>query len=137
MPIVKTYEQNAYDDHDDRESSYKNKNFVKALKFYDYRKDGSLIKQFKVDDGVMDAAYRTYDISTLHFGNQVLFYVRYEKWLQLQSYDVVENKYETLREYQIVMPQADDIRYHPIFSKPFGQKPKDLYESTVKTQTRE
>ena len=64
MPIVKTYEQNAYDD-----PSRQQQNFVKAIKFYDYRKDGALVKQFKVDEGVMDAAYRTYDISTLHFGN--------------------------------------------------------------------
>ena len=57
MPVVKTYESNAYDE----------SNFVKAIKFYDYRRDGSLLAQFKVDDGVMDDAYRTYDISTLHF----------------------------------------------------------------------
>jgi len=83
MPIVKTYEMNAYD---------ADNFFVKAIKFYDYRKDGSLIEQFKVDEGVRDNAYRTYDISTLHFQNQVIFYVRYEKWLQLRAYDVVEKK---------------------------------------------
>ena len=33
MPIVKTYEENAYDSH----------NFVKALKFYDYRRDGKML----------------------------------------------------------------------------------------------
>jgi hypothetical protein len=33
MPIVKTYEENAYD----------SSNFVKALKFYDYRRTGDLL----------------------------------------------------------------------------------------------
>ena len=57
MPIVKTYEENAYD----------SSNFVKALKFYDYKRDGKLLAQYKVDDGVMDETYRTFDISTLHW----------------------------------------------------------------------
>ena len=84
IPVVKTYEENAYDA----------RNFVKAIKFFDYNKDDKKIKQFKTDDGVMDDAYRTYDISTLHFQNSVLFYVRYEKWLQLHRYDVIEKKEE-------------------------------------------
>jgi hypothetical protein len=71
MPIVKTYEENAYD----------SSNFVKALKFYDYKRDGKLLAQYKVDDGVMDETYRTFDISTLHWQNYVIFYVRFEKWL--------------------------------------------------------
>lgn len=96
MPIIKTYEENAYD----------KSNFVKALKFYDYRRDGKLLAQYKVDDGVMDEAYRTFDISTLHFQNFVIFYVRFEKWLQLKKYDVIENKEEEIPNYQIEMPFA-------------------------------
>ena len=125
MPVVKTYEYNAYDA----------SNFVKAIKFYDYRRDGSLIDQFKVDDGVMDEDYRTFDISTLHFQNYVIFYVRFEKWLQLQKYDVIENKMEVINDYQIEMPHAQDIRYHPIFSSEFGTKQRNIYEKSGKTQT--
>lgn len=125
MPVVKTYEYNAYDA----------TNFVKAIKFYDYRRDGSLLAQFKVDDGVMDEAYRTFDISTLHFQNYVIFYIRFEKWLQLQKYDVIENKQEEIPGYQIEMPHAKDIRYHPIFSSEFGQKQRNIYEKSGKSQT--
>jgi len=28
------------------------------------------------------------------------------------------------------MPQETDIRYHPIFSKPFGQKKKNIYSQS-------
>ena len=121
--MVKTYEENAYDD----------RNFVKAIKFFDYNKDDKKIKQFKTDDGVMDDAYRTYDISTLHFQNSVLFYVRYEKWLQLHRYDVIEKKDEQVMGYQIEMPHAQDIRYHPIFSQEFGQKQRNIQEKSAKT----
>jgi len=110
MPVVKAYEENAYDA----------TQFVKAIKFYDYRRNGELLNQYKLDEGVFDEAYRTYDTSTLHFGNYVIFYLKFEKWLQLQVYDVIENTKQEIPTYQIEMPQAKDIRYHPIFSKPFG-----------------
>ena len=112
MPVVKTYE---YDYNDSN-------NFVKAIKFYDYRNDCKLMHQFKVDSGVMDESYRTLDISTLHFQNFVIFYVRYEKWLQLQKFDVILGKQEEIPGYQIEMPNPDDVHYHPIFSQEFGQQ---------------
>jgi hypothetical protein len=86
MPVVKTYEYNAYDQAQfnvNQGSSEQRLSFVKAIKFYDYRKDGSLLTQFKIDEGVMDDAYRTYDVSTLYYGNCVIFYKRFEKWFQL------------------------------------------------------
>ena len=82
MPYVKSFE---YD--------YNNpNNFVKSIKFYEFRKDCKLLNQVKVDEGVMDNTYINYDISTLHFKNFVIFYVRYEKWLQLQKYDIINNR---------------------------------------------
>jgi len=71
MPFVKTYE---YDYHNPN-------NFVKSIKFYDFRKECKLLNQVKVDEGLMDETYVNYDISTLHFKNFVIFYVRYDKWL--------------------------------------------------------
>lgn len=76
--------------------------------------------KFKVDEGVMDDHYRTYDISTLHFGNCVFFYKRFEHWLHLQMYDVIENTQKEISGYKIEMPKSEDIHYHPIFSKQFG-----------------
>jgi len=38
------------------------------------------VNQVIVDNGVMDEAYKTYDTSTLHFGNSVIFYKKFEKW---------------------------------------------------------
>jgi len=70
MPVVKTFEYNAYNV----------AQFYKALKFYDYRKGCELVNQVIVDNGVMDEAYKTYDTSTLHFGNSVIFYKKFEKW---------------------------------------------------------
>lgn len=57
MPVVKTFEENAYD----------SSTWIKALKFYDYRKDGKELAKFKIDEGVMDENYKTCDVSTLHF----------------------------------------------------------------------
>lgn len=146
MPIVKTYEKNAYD------SAY----FVKALKFYDYRKQSvgsrepiTNCEQFKVDDGIIDVDYRTYDISTLHYQNQVIFFERHEKWLQLRSYDVVSKYLQPpkddnpaahwLNEYLIEIPQDGEkwYHYHPIFSKPFGLKKEHTYEKIGKKSLQE
>ena len=111
MPVVKTYE---YD--------YNNSNnFVKALKFYDYKNDCKLLQQVKVDAGFMDEQYRTLDISTLHFQNNVIFYARSGGWLQLQKFDVIAGKLEEIPNYQIQIPNPDEIVYHPIFSQEFGQ----------------
>lgn len=82
MPIIKTFEWNAYQKH----------KFVKALKFYDYRGDCSKKKQIIVDEGFMNVDYRTYDTSLLHFGNSIIFYKREEKWHKLQQYNVVTNE---------------------------------------------
>lgn len=78
----------------------------------------------------MDESYRTLDVSLLYFGNYVLFYSREERWLQLQAYDVINKKKETMIKYQIEMPKEEDVRYHPIFSKEFGIKTKNIYEKS-------
>lgn len=114
MPIIKTYEWNAYN---------KNK-FVKALKFYNYRTDCKKREQIIVDEGVMHENFRTYDTSLLHFGNTILFYKREENWHKLQQYDVVKNELVELEGYQIEEPIGQEIRYHMIFSKEFGQGKK-------------
>lgn len=82
MPVIKTYEENAYDP----------TKYVKAIKFYDYRKDCRRIDQFLIDEGWKDSTYKTFDVSTLHFENLVIFYQRSERWLQLQTYDVITHK---------------------------------------------
>ena len=79
MPIVKTFEWNAYSKH----------KFCKALKFYNYRGDCKLSKQFVVDEGVMHENFQNYDVSLLHFGNTILFYKREENWHKLMMYDVL------------------------------------------------
>ena len=130
MPVIKTFEQNAYD----------STKFIKAVKFYDYRREGKDIPltkgvdgkyhQFLIDEGWLDESYRTLDVSLLYFGNYVLFYSREERWLQLQAYDVINKKKETMIKYQIEMPKEEDVRYHPIFSKEFGIKTKNIYEKS-------
>ena len=80
----------------------------------------------------MDDAYRTYDVSMLHYMNCVIFYKRFEKWFQLQVYDVVENTQKEMPGYQIDEPQDKNIRYHPIFSKKFGWKAKNIFEKSGK-----
>lgn len=62
--FVKTFETNAYN---------KNK-FVKTLKFY---QDQKMVKQIIVDEGYMDDQFHIWDISTLHFGENVIFYAKY------------------------------------------------------------
>ena len=79
LPIIKTFEWNAYSKH----------KFVKALKFYNYRGDCKLSKQFVVDDGVMHNNFHNYDVSLLHFGNTILFYKREENWHKLMQYNVL------------------------------------------------
>mmetsp|Transcript_38034 Transcript_38034/g.58059 ORF Transcript_38034/g.58059 Transcript_38034/m.58059 type:complete len:316 (-) Transcript_38034:3951-4898(-) len=120
MPIIKTFEYNAYNKH----------KFVKALKFYNYRTDGKLRKQIIVDEGVMHEDFRTYDSSLLHFGNTIIFYKREENWHKLQQYDVVKNQLVELEGYQIEEPIGQEIRYHVMFSKPFvfNRKQKEKHK---------
>ena len=112
MPIVKTFEENAYN----------SKRFVKALKFYDYRGDCSLINQIIVDEGILDHEFRTYDSSILMFGNSIIFYKREDNWHKLCQYDVVSNELKEIEGYSIKEPINEDIRYHIIFSQKFGEK---------------
>ena len=112
MPIVKTFERNAYH----------KKKFVKALKFYNYRTDCKLKRQFIVDEGVLHPKFRTKDTSILHFGNSIIFYLREENWHKLQKYDVVKNELEELSDYTIEEPIGQEIRYHVMFSMEFGKK---------------
>lgn len=107
MPIVKTFEKNAYN----------GKKFVKALKFYDYRKDCKRLSQFIVDEGVRNENFRTWDISLLHFGNSIIFYKREENWHKLMQYDVVKNTQVEIQGYQIEEPIGEEIRYNVMFSK--------------------
>lgn len=112
MPIIKTFERNAYHKH----------KFVKALKFYNYRSDCKLKRQFIVDEGVMHKKFRTKDTSILHFGNSIIFYLREENWHKLKKYDVVKNELEELSDYTIEEPIGQEIRYHVMFSMEFGKK---------------
>lgn len=116
MPIIKTFEYNAYN---------KNK-FVKALKFYNYKGDCKLKKQIIVDEGVMCDEFRTYDTSLLHFENSIIFYKREENWHKLQKYDVVTNELEEIPGYNIEEPIGEQIRYHVMFSSEFGKGRKKM-----------
>lgn len=119
MPIIKTFEFNAYN---------KNK-FVKALKFYNYKGDCKLRKQIIVDEGVMCNGFRTYDTSLLHFQNSIIFYARDENWHKLQKYDVVTNELEEIEGYNIEEPIADKTRYHVMFSSQFGKGHKYMKQA--------
>lgn len=111
MPIIKTFEQN----------TYSKTKYVKALKFYNYRKDCSLAKQFVVDDGFVHENYQTFDVSLLHFGNNILFYKREENWHKLMMYDVLTGTENELEGYQIVEPSGEDaLRFHIIFAQEFN-----------------
>ena len=57
VPFVKTFEHDYHNPN----------NFVKSIKFYDFQNSNKLLTQVKVDEGVMDQTYCTYDISTLHY----------------------------------------------------------------------
>ena len=48
---------------------------------------------------------------------------------------MVEGVLTEIPGYQIEEPQADDIRYHILFSKPFGEKKKDIHQRNGKKQT--
>ena len=107
MPIIKTFEQN----------TYSKAKYVKALKFYKYRTDCALAKQFVVDDGFVHENFHNYDVSMLHFGNSILFYKREENWHKLMMYDVITQSESELEGYQIVEPVGEDaLRYHIIFA---------------------
>lgn len=106
MPIIKTYEYNAYND----------KKFVKALKFYNYKSDCELSQQIIVDEGVLCDEFRTYDTSLLHFENSIIFYKREENWHKLQMYDVIKGELTEIEGYNIEEPIGDGIRYHVMFS---------------------
>ena len=125
MPIIKTYEFNAYNPN----------KFVKALKFYNYKGDCKLRNQIIVDEGIMSPKFRTYDTSLLHFGNCVMFYKREENWHKLQKYDVVTDTLEEIKGYNIEEPIGEEIRYHIMFSAEFGKNRKEAAAKTVfKTQ---
>jgi len=118
MPIIKTYEWNAYN----------KKKFVKAIKFYNYRGDCKIRKQIIVDEGIMTDKFRTYDTSTLHFGNFILFYKREENWHKLQKYDVVNNILEEVDDRYTVKEPTEEggTRYHLMFSVEFGKKKSEI-----------
>ena len=50
---------------------------------------------------------------------------------------MVEGVLTEIPGYQIEEPQAEDIRYHILFSKPFGQKKLDIDQRKGKKQTLE
>lgn len=111
MPIIKTFEQN----------TYSKQKYVKALKFYKYRTDCSLAKQFVVDDGFVHENYHNYDVSLLHFGNNILFYKREENWHKLMMYDVLTQQENELDGYQIAEPVGEDaLRFHIMFAQEFN-----------------
>lgn len=114
MPIVKTFEENAY----------KSDKFVKALKFYNYRTDGKLRKQIIVDEGVKTPNFRNKDTSILKFGNFIIFYSREENWHKLNCYDVINDKLDEIKGYQIDEPVGDEVKFHIMFSQEFGTRPK-------------
>lgn len=111
MPIVKTFEWN----------SYNKDEFVKALKFYNYRGDCALRRQFVADTGFMNHDFKTYDTSVLHFGNSIIFYQRKDKWHKLMQYNVVQDELIELEEFVLEEPVDDGIKYHIMFSSEFGQ----------------